>query len=323
VPRLRLTLLLLLFAPFARPEPIRVRAVRVGLSPQRPAVERVGALAFRGGLMLSSPDKRFGGLSGLLVSKDGSRLRAVSDEGSWLEARLLYDARGFLAGLADTQLGPLRDTEGVPLKHKAWQDAESLTTLPDGSLVVGFERQHRLWRFRGERPFDAAAEAFTVPPTLARMPENGGLEAIAALPDGRFFALAEQALDESANLRGFLLQAGRWSPVAYRVLDTPVPSDAAALLSGDVLVLERSFSPVQGVRARLRRIEARTLEPGALLDPPVLAEFTPPLALDNFEGLAVREEKGETLVYLVSDDNFSRIQRTLLFMFALQEAPAR
>src|SRR6185503_8236776 len=127
VPRLRLTVLMLLFAPLARPEPIRVQAVRVGLSPQRPAVERVGALVYRGGLMLSSPDRRFGGFSGLLVSKDGGRLRAVSDEGSWLEARLVYDSRGFLAGLTDAQLGPLRDPEGQPLKEKLWQDAESLT----------------------------------------------------------------------------------------------------------------------------------------------------------------------------------------------------
>jgi len=323
VPRLRLTVFLLLFAPLARPEPIRVQAVRVGLSPQRPAVERVGALVYRGGLMLSSPDRRFGGFSGLLVSKDGSRLRAVSDEGSWLEARLVYDSRGFLAGLTDAQLGPLRDPQGQPLKEKLWQDAESLTALPDGSLVVGFERQHRLWRFRGERPFEAAAEAFTMPPTIARLPENGGLEAIAALPDGRFLAVSEEAFDEQGHLRGFLLQAGRWSPVSYRVLDTPVPSDAAALASGDVLVLERSFSPVRGVLARVRRIEQRTLEPGALLDPAVLAEFKPPLAIDNFEGLAVREDRGETLVYLISDDNFNKLQRTLLFQFALQDVPTR
>lgn len=311
--------LLLLTAPLAWGEPIKVQSVRVGLSPKAPAVERVGALVFRGGLMWSSADKRFGGLSGLLVSQDGSTLRAVSDEGSWFRAQLSYDARGFLVGLADAELGPLRWPSGAPLRDKEWGDAESLTALPDGSLVVGFERHHRLWRYRSERrSLEASAEVFTEPPLLARLPPNGGLEAIAGLPDGRFLALTEESFDEQGNLRGFLLQAGRWSPLSYRALDTPRPSDAAALPSGDVLVLERSYSPVSGVWIRLRRIALATLQPGALLDPPVLAELKPPLAIDNFEGIAVREKDGETLVYLVSDDNFSAVQRTLLLMFALE-----
>ena len=310
---------LALLAPVLWADPVRGQAVRVGLSPKRPAVERVGALVFKGGLMLNSPDKRFGGYSGLLVSPDGSRLRAVSDEGGWLEARLVYDARGFLTGLADAQLGALLDPQGRPLQDKAWQDAESLTALPDGSLVVGFERQHRLWLFRGAQPFAAPAEEFTAPPLATlRVPANGGLEALAAFKDGRLLALTEEAKDEHGNLRGFLLQAGRWWPLSYRPHDTPAPSDAAALPNGDVLVLERSYSPVSGVWVRLRRVAGDALQPGALLDPPVLAEFKPPLAIDNFEGLATSERGGETLVYIVSDDNFSAVQRTLLLMFALQ-----
>ena len=41
----------------------------------------------------------------------------------------------------------------------------------------------------------------------------------------------------------------------------------------------------------------------------------PPLSVDNFEGLAVREEGGRTFLYIVSDDNFSGSQRTLLMKF--------
>ena len=51
-----------------------------------------------------------------------------------------------------------------------------------------------------------------------------------------------------------------------------------------------------------------------------LAEWSPPLTSDNFEGIAVRRnDSGETLIYIVSDDNFSPLQRTLLLMFALAE----
>jgi hypothetical protein len=41
------------------------------------------------------------------------------------------------------------------------------------------------------------------------------------------------------------------------------------------------------------------------------------------EGLAVHREGGETILTLISDDNFSRLQRTLLLEFALPDAPAR
>jgi len=42
--------------------------------------------------------------------------------------------------------------------------------------------------------------------------------------------------------------------------------------------------------------------------------------LDNMEGIATRKgENGETLIYLISDDNFSSFQRTILLMFALDE----
>jgi len=44
------------------------------------------------------------------------------------------------------------------------------------------------------------------------------------------------------------------------------------------------------------------------------------LAVDNFEGIAVRQDSnGDTLVYIVSDDNYSPLQRTLLLQFRLEK----
>jgi hypothetical protein len=43
-----------------------------------------------------------------------------------------------------------------------------------------------------------------------------------------------------------------------------------------------------------------------------------PLLNDNFEGVAVRPgPNGETLIYIVSDDNFLPFQRAYLVMFSL------
>jgi hypothetical protein len=52
-----------------------------------------------------------------------------------------------------------------------------------------------------------------------------------------------------------------------------------------------------------------------------VAEFAPPLTLDNYEGIdALPSRGGEVHVYLVSDDNFNpaQRQRTLLLKFALR-----
>ncbi len=60
--------------------------------------------------------------------------------------------------------------------------------------------------------------------------------------------------------------------------------------------------------------------PGARLDGAVVAVLRPPLTVDNLEGVAVRRgAAGGTLIYLVSDDNFNPLQRTLLLLFALEE----
>ena len=49
-----------------------------------------------------------------------------------------------------------------------------------------------------------------------------------------------------------------------------------------------------------------------------LARFGGSLTVDNFEGLAVRgDDLGRLLVYMISDDNFSSFQRTLLMQFLL------
>jgi hypothetical protein len=39
--------------------------------------------------------------------------------------------------------------------------------------------------------------------------------------------------------------------------------------------------------------------------------------IDNMEGLAVHQEAGKTILTLISDDNFSMIQRTILLEFEL------
>src|SRR3954470_5636551 len=56
-----------------------------------------GGLEWRGGIELASDDERFGGLSSLELTEDGSDLLAVSDHGFWFKADLAY-TDGHLSG---------------------------------------------------------------------------------------------------------------------------------------------------------------------------------------------------------------------------------
>jgi len=65
------------------------------------------------------------------------------------------------------------------------------------------------------------------------------------------------------------------------------------------------------------------IRPGARLVGRTLAELAPPLTVDNFEAAAARAAPdGATLIYLLSDDNQSFLQRTLLFQLRLEPAAA-
>lgn len=314
-----LAVLLLGCAPPAPGEPIAVRATAVALDAHTPHTTRVGRLRYRGGLHLTAASRLFGGLSGVHVGADGAELVAVSDEGHWLRARLMYDAAGDLVDVARAEMGPLRDSHGAVLQGKTEQDAEELTRLGDGSWLVSFERHHRIWRYAAGAAPSGAAEPLTLSHELARAPANGGLEALTVLGDGRLFALCEE-LEVRGGVRGFVREGRRWHRLTYALDGLPRPAGAALLPTGDLLVLERSYTPRTGLLVRLRRIAARRVRKNARLEGEIVAQLRLPLTIDNFEGLAARRgPAGETLIYLLSDDNFSPDQRTLLLMFALDE----
>jgi hypothetical protein len=71
---------------------------------------------------------------------------------------------------------------------------------------------------------------------------------------------------------------------------------------------------------RIRRVPLASVAPGATVDGPALFEADMSYQIDNMEGLSVhRTTGGELVLTLISDDNFSMIQRTLLLQFTLAE----
>jgi len=312
-------LLALLWSVPAVAEPVVISATALPLNRDNPAQWRLGALRFEGALELASPDARFGGLSGLVVTADGAAITAVTDRGHWFHARLLRDANGQLAGIADTALRPLRDREGQAVSIRAQtHDAEAVVRDGD-SLIVAFERRHRLWRYDTATLEEGRAVALPTPPGLSNAPVNGGIEALAVLAPGRYLAIAEELETPAGDLRAWLHVEGAWLDLAYAQDPGWKPTDIAVLPDGDLLAVERRFSRLGGFGARLRRIDGARVRPGAVLTGPVIAEFAPPLLTDNYEGLAIwRDDDRLIHLLLMSDDNFSPLQRTVLLQFRLE-----
>ena len=265
---------------------------------------------------LRSRHPHFGGLSALSIGVDG-RLYAVSDRGYWLSARMRDDSEGALVDLLDWQIKSILTPERTPTDGLL-TDAEALARAPDGSFIVGFEQIHRLWRYLPPpMTFDSPAQPITTPRALAKAPRNGGLECVAVLPKGEIFTLAEELQNKDGNFRGWLIGNGRAVELSYLPSAGFRASDCAALPNGDVIVLERHLSMFLSFSARLKHIPAANIRPGAVLSGEELLRLDPPLRLDNFEGIAVREDAAGTSIYLISDNNFQPFQRTLLLQFRL------
>lgn len=326
-------------------ETVMLNAEPVPLQGIAPSRKTIGALTFVAGFHLTSPDKRLGGLSGIDLLDDGN-LVTVSDQGDlvWLD-------------LADDGVTPVRariavmhDAAGEPLRGKAEGDAEGIA-YADGLALVSFERDHRALAFdigacgaaaRGAPitfgkfggDFSAAFDRQKL-----KVDSNSGAEGLAVTPDWFLFA-------------GLESQSGGASPLSARAIegspefDLSIGSGAPPVVGLDIIPdgedlrvfsLHRATNPlatnmISLVETRVRRerdqadqpvqsvseIDDRSHVRFKLKDTRVLAQMNVLVTVDNFEGVAARQmADGRVRLYVVSDDNFSSKQRTLLMIYDL------
>lgn len=303
--------------------PVDVNARRIESFDPRDATHiRYGSLEFRSGLVLTSPFKGFGGLSALRLDKKGEQFIGLSDKGDWFTGRLVYKGRN-LSGLADVTSAPMLGSDGKRIAARGWFDTESLAF--DGShAYVGIERVNQILRFDFSKGgIRSRGEPIAVPPEVSKLPFNKGIESLVFVPKGQLLAgtliaISERGLDASGNILGFLIggpSPGQFSVTRTKDFDI---SDAMLLPSGDMLFLERKFSVLKGVGIRIRRAPIASIRPDALIDPATIFEVDLAYEIDNMEGIDAHiTEDGETVLTMISDDNFSMIQRTLLLQFTL------
>jgi len=285
---------------------------------------RFGALEYRSGLILTSRFRGFGGLSGWRFDAKGEQFISMSDKGTWFTGRIVYQGRE-MTGLADVEAAPMLGADGRPITARGWFDTEAIAL--DGSLVyVGLERVNQILKFDfakgGTR---SRGEAIAVPPPMRKLPNNKGLESLVMVPKGlplagTLIAISERGLDSDGDIIGFLIGGPTPGDFAVRRSNNFDISDAVLLGSGDLLILERKFSLLTGVGIRIRRIALKSLVRGATVDGPSIFEADLGNEVDNMEGIDAHvTPEGDTVLTMISDDNFSMIQRTLLLQFTLME----
>ena len=302
--------------------PLEIHSQSVPFKLDDPQAREIGRLIWRGGISMKANSRNFGGWSDLVVSPDNRTLTSISDTGPWFTATIERDARGNLTGLSHAVIGPLRDLKGQPLVDKSWSDAEGMAALSDGSWLVSFEGHHRIWHYP---TLDGTPTAINLPPGFGRQPGNGGVETLTVLRDGRIVAISEEYSLRPNTLVGWIgkpVGPDRylWDMFEYMKIPNFNPTAIRELPDGSLVVLERAFDYVRGVRIRVMQFPGSALKPDSIVDGEELARLASPYAVDNLEGLAATTgEHDETLLWMIADDNFNPLQRKLLLLFELMK----
>ncbi|EGF93033.1 hypothetical protein ABI_14720 [Asticcacaulis biprosthecium C19] len=189
----------------------------------------------------------------------------------------------------------LRDRDGKTSINRDFNDAEDLATGPDGTRYVSFERLHRVMVYAPGAAWSATPTQLSLP-GLPALPNNEGLEGLAWL-DGQLLAGAESG--------GFWL-CGVARPGCKAVAGPSVPGFMYKLVSlapvpgrsDEVLALYRFYSPFSGPRSVLTRLR---LTDGVLVKVEDMAAVAPPLAADNYEGVAAVKTDAGYRLYVISD----------------------
>ena len=258
----------------------------------------------------------FGGYSALLAL-DNNRLEAFSDRGGRFTF-LQPDQPQGSAGAANRSIAEQRVDPAFQIELF---DIEAATRDPaTGQYWLAFESMHAFQRYtpehdgQGARLIDEEVE----------WPGNAGAEAMVRLRDGRFLVINESG-EEALIYPSDPLDGALAKPVTF----TPPPggfsvTEAGELPDGRIMfLLRRVVRAIPPFEARIAiadwtgNAEELALVPEIVLD---LSAVAPP---DNYEGLALRErEDGAVDVWVISDDNLSVMQRTLVLKLRFESEAA-
>lgn len=258
---------------------------------------------------LRGSDPFFGGMSSI-VAAPGGMLTAFSDRGTFLRFHKPGQHRPIQGESANTgsEYGFLPVEPGMerfyPDIEGAARDAES------GAIWIAYESSNAIRRIDA----NGTMSVMVRPAAMRRWPDNSGAEAIVRLPGGRFLVLPE------SHRPALLFPSDPTLSDAEPIrMDFDVPNgfkvtDAGVLPDGRLLILtrklERKWLPFS-VQLFITNV------PDPQSDEPweweAIAGVDAQLPRENYEGLEIEPlADGSATIWLISDDNLSALQRTLL-----------
>ena len=208
----------------------------------------------------------------------------------------------------------LKNADGEPWPGKLAADSEGLS-FKDGLAFVSFEREFRVeaYDLEGCGAGARAARVLNADKVIDGevLGDNRGPEGLSLSDDGLKLGFEEWRDGGSPILRvrsdGALSDLKRTTQPALYLL---TGMDAANGLSARVF---RAYDPIRGARGI---VEVHN-EDGLIAK----ANLKSPLPVDNYEGIAIgMSPSGALRIWLISDDNFSNNQRTLLLAMDLDDA---
>jgi hypothetical protein len=276
-----------------------------------------GQVKLRSAWRLTSETEDFGGISalGIDLGHTGPELLAISDAGGVFHLPL-----NLHGGDNAARMAPLPDGCSNRIQKRD-QDLEALTLdAVSGDWWVALESNNKMCRFDHEM---AATRAVGMPRPMRHWPATGGPEAITHLSDGRFAVFSERADDANAPITPLLIfdsdpvtPGTPFTALRYRAPEGYRPVDAVEVSSGRLLVLHRRFTLPFRFTSVITLVDIRGARAEAPISGRVIAEISNPDIAENYEGIAAQRRDDETLIWLVSDDNFFWLQRTLLLQLS-------
>jgi len=303
---------------YAKDIQIEVNPIKSFL-PSNPQQKKFGKLEFLSGAELSSDNEDFGGLSGIEWGDNNAHFIAISDKARFITGEIIYQ-NGRITKIENATLTRTRNAQGKIITGAEDKDAEALA-LHGKKIILGYERNDRIAFFAEKnKKLIQSKTSPAIDLNALEFPFNKGIEAITIAPKTKtLFAFTEHALDAEGNHRGYMIKNGDIKEIAIAVPNGYSITDAGFLDNGKLILLERYYSIFTGSAMRIRRFGTEDdIAESAILTGEVLFEANSQYEIDNMEGLSISKlQDGSQKLTLVSDDNFSESQRTLLLEFKL------
>ncbi len=70
-------------------------------------------------------------------------------------------------------------------------------------------------------PWSSPPSSPVRPPAIAKLPRNGGIEAMARLPSGEYLLLSESGLTDDGDRLGWIGRRGKWAELRLRAPGLP------------------------------------------------------------------------------------------------------